>query len=735
MVHKRDIDRERIKELRDRLYSRGRQPVQSDDQSASKPKSVPKVPASWNSPEIVEKHNRTFTPKQPELRPTAGKSSTASAVKSSPVKSPTEPAVHKPSVEAVKTSTQPVSPVSVTKKAGSSISQPTISPQERALRTRPEEDSADSPVAKESLVTEDSTMATRKSSRKYRRYLLVGSGAIFVILMLIASFNMLLRDGNISGDNIEVNITGPYTVGSGEVLPLQVVVANNNSVPIEAATLIIEYPPETRSAQESGEELFVDRQPLEQIPPGQIVNIPIKAIIYGEENQEKTITASVEYRIEGSNSSFVTPKPASYTFQITSSPVVLNVSNLDKVSPGEEVEVELEVSSNSTTEINDILIRAEYPSAFDFSSADPDPVSGENVWRIDTLEPEESKTITITGVLTGNESDVQTLHFTAGIGSENEEYKLVSVLSTVSTEFTLEKPFFALDIDVGGSGADKNTVSPNSPTRITIKAKNTLSTSIYDAVIKAVLSGNALADTNVSVSEGFYNSVDNTITWDVSSVPSLAEIPPGETRQVSFTVEPFKLTERTPQILVDGSLKARRVFDSNATEQNLTTNQFVIKVASEVGLISETGYNSSVFADSGPIPPQAEKKTTYTLSFLISNTTNDVGDAVMRAVLPTYVTWLDKTSGAGSISFNESTREVIWEAGNIDANQSKIGSFQVSFLPSVTQIDTTPKLLGEQTLTVTDRFTGTKLSAKHRALTTELSTEAGYPEGNGMVVK
>lgn len=683
-----------IDHLRDRLYSRGQKSEQKRDAvpaESAKPKKQP-VPRSWSSSDSVRSQRSAFTPGTEAKQSPAKKTAPANPVADRPRTSAAEPA-----------------------------------------KPNPEKTAAS--LASVATMREDDDMPKRAKHRSYRKKILLGGLALFVFTIFIASVNLFLGGDNISGENINISIEGPFAVGGGEVLPLQVVVSNDNSVPIQAATLIIQYPAGTQSVEDAGKELFIQRLPLETINPGEVVSVPLRAVVYGDEDEEKTISIEMEYRIKGSNSTFA-KQVEPYRFKITTSPVVLSVESLSAVSSGEETDLTISVRSNSTNELKNVLVTAEYPFGFDFRRSDPEPVSGRNVWRIESLPPEGSAEIVLTGTFTGENASEQVLHFNVGIPSEDDPYELMSVFSSAQTDVTLEKPFFDVRVIPEGAGGQNNDViMPGSNTRVRVEAKNTLTTSIYDAVIKASLSGNALADTRVQAGRGFYDSATKTLTWDVSSVPDLREIEPGETVTLTFTLQPSQLTERTPQIAINTNVRARRVFDDNATEQSLGDEETVIKVASVMRLLSETGRDTGAFADHGPIPPVAEEETTYTLSFMITNSTNDLSDAAVSAVLPTYVSWLDATSGDGSLSYNATSREVSWDAGDLDANQSKIASFQVSFLPSVSQIGTTPTLLGEQTVSATDRFTGVTLQDTRDRLTTQLPSEAGYDRDSGVVTE
>lgn len=136
-----------------------------------------------------------------------------------------------------------------------------------------------------------------KPKRSYRKIILLFSFGVLLLALLVSGAYMLFGSNQISGNNINLSMNVPFSVAGGDVLPLQLSVTNQNSVAIESATLIINYPSGTKSAEEAGKDLYEERIPIEKIDPGQVLNIPTKAILFGEENEEKQIKATIEYRV------------------------------------------------------------------------------------------------------------------------------------------------------------------------------------------------------------------------------------------------------------------------------------------------------------------------------------------------------------------------------------------------------------------------------------------------------
>lgn len=580
----------------------------------------------------------------------------------------------------------------------------------------------------------DTSMAPKKKKRGYRLKLLLAGVIFFVSAVTISSLILIMGKPTISGENITVSVTAPFTIGGGEVLPVQVGVTNDNTVPIESATLIVEYPLGTKSANDERNELFVERLTLDTVASGQTVNVPLRAVVFGEENDEKDIKVSIEYRVSGSNATFF-KEATPLRFKISSSPIIVSADALKKVSSGQETEIELTITSNAQTTLSEVLIKAEYPLGFDFTSSTPEPDGARNVWVISDLDPEESTTITITGIVVGKETDEYAINFTVGVPNERDSFAMASVFATAQTQFEIEQPFLDIDLEVAGVINSEVVIEPGQQTGGAIEIMNTLDDTLYDIEVEVQLGGNALSDLDVGPPNGFYDSLNNKIVWDASNAPDLRELRPGRKTRLAFGLLPSETVKETPTITLAVNVKARRVSESEVAETLNGTAQSVVKVSSQPNVLADVGFNSGLFNDRGSVPPKAEVETTYTISFMAENGTNNLGDAVVTATLPSYVRWLDNTSGAGSFSYDASQRIVTWNAGDVSANAASFASFQVGFISSKTQIGTTPVLVGEQRLRATDLFTGTVVRDVNSAITTEMSTETGQPKGNGRVTE
>jgi len=565
-----------------------------------------------------------------------------------------------------------------------------------------------------------------KKSLSYRTIIILASMIAFVTVVVATSIYLFLGGNQFSSAQITVNVSGPLTISGGEVLALEAVVENNNNAPLESAVLIVQYPAGTRSTDAGQRNLFEERIPLNAIAAGDSVTVPVEAVVFGEENQEGSVQVTLEYRMTGSNGTF-SKKIDPFVYKISSSPLIINVSAIEKVSAGQSVEVELQLRSNATTPLRDILVSAVYPNNFDFTSAEPSPSHRTSEWVVSEIAPSETKTITITGIVVGQQDEEFQLQFRAGASQQDNQFALGPVLANATANFEIEQPF--IDVGVVFNGLEQEVVTLRTGQIINglVQIRNTLSDTLYDVVVEASISGNVLQRQEVSVNDGFFDSNDDVIRWDTSSNENLQQLSPGQTMNFTFTIKPNEQVQ-TPAFAVVANTFARRVSEPRATEQLIGTAEGEVKFTSVVAVARQADYVR------GPIPPVADEETVYSITLAVDAGGNDITGAVVSTALPQYVNWKDVISGAGSLAFNPVSQELVWTVGDVSAGEQKIVTFEIGLEPSQNQVRTTPALLGTQRLRATDRFTNTVVRAENIPVSSELSRESGYSENNGRVV-
>ncbi len=555
------------------------------------------------------------------------------------------------------------------------------------------------------------------------------AAAFFVIAGGITAFILFLGGRSVSSDHVDISIEGPTTVAGGEGVPLLVTVKNANPVAVTNVSLTLQYPDGTTEADDTSKALTHYTESLDDLPAGGSVRKTARAAFFGKENQKVSIPITVEYRTGNSNAVFV--KKAQYEFTISTSPVGLTVTSLSEVASGQSVTLSVLVRSNASASLENVAVRAEYP--FGFSPTAP---SG-TLFPIGSLAPGEEREIRVTGTLSGQDGEERVFRFTAG-SLKSESSKDFGISYTANdTTVTIAKPFFTVALGLNRDDAPTIVAKAGEPIAGLLTWTNALPVAIQDGAISVALTGDALDAGSVDVTNGFYRSSDKTIRYDRDTVAGLASLKSGDTGNGSFTLMTKTGSAmnqlRNPSITLAVSVSGRRVGQNNVPESVSSTLTRTIKIQSDLSLAMRAVRTTGPFKNTGPWPAVADQETTYTVLLTAGNTVNTVANTVAKMKLPSYVRFTGGGNTQGGVTYNEATREVSWNLGDVAPGASREAAFQIALLPSVSQKGTSPTLVSDGTISGFDRFVQKQVDAAAPSIDTELKTDPAYQSSNGVV--
>ena len=561
----------------------------------------------------------------------------------------------------------------------------------------------------------------------------------FIFAVAVAAFIWWSQSNIVSGGNIAIEISAPVAISGGDPFDTTFNITNTNKVAVEAATLLIEYPVGFYSVSNNAELPRLSKE-LGAIAPGQSVKESISTLLYGEENTNKVTSITLEYRMAGSNATL--KKTTSYSVKIASSPINVKLAVPKEMSSGQEVELTVDIGSNSKDPLGALVVDAVYPLGFTFESAVPAPTYGNSTWRIPSLAPQEKRTIKIIGVIEGQESEEKITKISVGTENPKDE-RLIGVVYNAATESsTVTKPVIGIDVAINNVKSQENVAALNKGVRVDVFWQNNNPTRVSDITIEVKLKGSVLDKYSLYASGGgFYRSIDNTIVWSKTSSHELAAADPDAKGTVSFSFSPISLgvdsgrLVKNPQIIFEVRAGGVRVSDVSSSEKVSTFISRNVKFETDLKLAAKGLFFSGPFQNTGPIPPQADRETTYTVSMSARNSANNTSNVIAKTTLPIYVKWTGKVSPDGEdISFNENTGEVSWNVGRIPSGGSRDASFQISLMPSLSHLNLSPALTGDFSLSATDDFTKTEVSDKRPALTTYISGDPQFSSNDANVV-
>jgi hypothetical protein len=559
----------------------------------------------------------------------------------------------------------------------------------------------------------------------------------------LSAFFLIHGVRTVSNDNIVITVVpSPSAIASGNVVTLSVTIQNKNPAAISDSDISLTFPDGTRSASDVTQALVRYPVTLGTIPAGGTVTRTVQAVLFGSVNQTIDIPTVFEYHTANSNALFTKQQDSVLT--ITSSPLTLTADPIGSVASGQPFTINLTVRSNATTPLTNIGIAAQYPFGFTIQKASVQGVAasiGTPFFSIGTLAPGEQRTISVTGVLNGAENDQRDFQFTVGTQKADGTSALNVAYASQTTPITVARPFLAVALSLNHSNTDPTIIIPGEAVSGIVTWVNSLMSAMSNAQVTIKLTGNALDPSSVLASNGFYNSSSNTILFTQQTDPSLTVLNPGDTGNgvFSFTTKTGAAfnTLRNPTVQLSVSVSGTPVGGSQQSITNTLTN--TVKVATDLELATRIVHSTGPFPNSGPWPPVPNQPTTYTVLMSVTNTVNSIGGATATMILPSYVTFTGKlTPTDGSLTYDETSRTVTWHIGDVPpgtgtATPPQTAAFQISVTPSVSQSQTTPILVGNQTLTGTDRFTSAQVGNTAPALTTQAGTDPAYKTTFGTV--
>ena len=569
-------------------------------------------------------------------------------------------------------------------------------------------------------------------------------GALVFCLIAVGAGAYIFFNGSnfISGNNIGIDITGPVSVPGGTPVTFGITITNKNSVALKSANLVVHYPSGATNPEDTTQSLEDQTVSLGDLAAGGTVTKSVSAVIFGEQNSQKKIVADVAYGIAGSNSTFT--KEASYDVVVNASPIGITVNSLQEVISGQQFDLKITVKSNAQNTVKNVLLKATYPFGFSYKSASMPPSTSDNTtWSIGDIPPGGERTITIKGMLTGEDTDVRAFHFALGSRSSSNPNAIGTTFIDTEQVLAIKKPFVSLAINLNDDSSRNDYVGAfGKPITVNVKWSNNLPETLTNVVITAHITGNAYDKNNVSAWTGFYRSVTDDVVWDQKTNPELASVAAGANGSVSFTSTPSESQAldgrvRQPQLSIAVQAAGNRTESSNVPLTTGATSR-TARIVGDASLSGRIIRTTSAFANTGPIPPVAERQTSYTVVWSVDSSSNQLRNTVVTASLPPGVSWGNQISlSTEDVSYDKNSGVVTWNAGDITSTTSNGArrevQFQIVLEPSVSQVGSAPVLINQASLTATDAWTNTTVQSTQGYLTTSFSTDPNYKPGNDTV--
>ena len=588
----------------------------------------------------------------------------------------------------------------------------------------------------------------QKDSAAHPLFVKVFIAALVFFVIAVGVSGYLFYSGSlmVSGEKVALEVSGPVSVGAGETVDLDVFIANQNQVALQNAELTAQFASNARDPEEPTQQRGREQISLGTIEPDEQVRRSFSTLLLGEEGASSSVRFTLEYGIANSNARLVSSKKHSLT--LGSSPVSVSIDSPTEVNADQEVSFDIMLTNNVNKPVEGLLLKSSYPSDFIFRRADPSPLEDQSVWDIGTMEPQESRTITVTGIMQSQPSEERTFRFRLGQRT-GAATNIDSLFAKRQRTLKIREPYLGLDVSVGEYDPEQFSAEPGEPVSVNVALTNNMPVRALNSRISLKPSGNVFDPDKVQINsgEGFYRSVNDTVVWNRDTDSRLQALSSGGQYKAGATIGTLRFGQEgktltqmvNPHLDVDIDIEADQRSRADLPDTVSASRSYRLKMNTVPSLEARTLYGTGPFETSGPIPPTVDQRTTYNVRLTAKNTYNSMEETVVFGALPSYVQWTGQKNRE-SLTFNPTTRTFRWEVGELqrqagNGRPSRTAAFQVGIRPSVNQQGQTPTLVQNIRMQGTDQYTGSTLRVDANKVTTKISPLPGFSQSDDAVVE
>lgn len=547
---------------------------------------------------------------------------------------------------------------------------------------------------------------------------------ITVLILVSIGLFVFLYIGS-RGQEVRLAIQASARTESGAILTIPVVVRNVSREILTDGEVVLTVPSGSLIRQDGRDAAAPARivRRVKDLLPEQTEVVEFEVRLFGSEGEKREVEAAYLYRPESMRARFTAR--AGQTIEIASVPLSLSWEFPETLTRGQDVAITVRYLLQSKSPFRDVAFQILYPPGFSFKSADPAPTLGETLWVLGTLEPHREGVIVIRGSISGEEGEVKA--FRGSLGAYNTLTNEWAPYVESTRDLTIAvSPLF---VEGSYAGSRDAILSHGSTINFAIRYKNNTPAAIKNVTVRAWVEGIGIDPARIQpANEGVVEFGTGAIIWGPGNVIGLREVAPGQGGTLGFSSY-----LRTPPLMRSEADKEQTVklhtvieaatFPVSLQGTKLTGEDVVeFKTGTVTSFAANVFYNSPIIPNTGPIPPRAGEKTTYTIHWEVRNYTNDLADVEVRSRLATNVAWEEALQTQGNpISYDSASGVVRWRIGRVGAGTgvitpALIGAFQVSIIPSAVDEQRRLVLVQESEFIARDTFVNEAIKQKASAL-------------------
>ena len=580
--------------------------------------------------------------------------------------------------------------------------------------------------------------------------------SFFVLAVGIAGTFLFFKKNEVPLNRMESSLVATNSVESGKVYEYNLNIENNTKYDFTDINIYVNYPSgvvdsDTKEIKDN-EEIHID-----ELKHGVAQKIRKKIILYGEPQEKKKISISIEYLIRGY--SVILKQKKEFFVRMETSPVFVKVNTIKDITTDKEFDINIEVSSNSNTDLKNVVLIATYPNGFDIVDYKPEAIfhtDNKNVFLIPELKIGEKKVIHLKATLKGNNADKKVLNFIAGSVKKGSENEIAIKYFKTQKTILIKKPGLDLVLECGAEKDSEGNYILNTQRDLECKyiLSNNLTSKMTNLNIKLNYPDDLIVEDKTKANKAYIDSNNNEILWNSNTdKKDFTVLRGGGTIEGEFS---FRLKDvsdlsgyvKNPSMDWKFVLTGMNFDNDNKIGKIETVQEQKIKINSDVRLFAESHYRKdeveetkwSPWENEGGPTPHVGQKTTYAIKWSIYNAFNRLKDIKVVARLPLGVSYENIIFPENSyVSYDKKTREIKWLIKKIEPfigykTDPKILEFKVGYIPTLNDVGRKTILVENPVLYARDTFTGKDITLHVKNVDNKLLGE-GFKYDIGVVQK
>lgn len=545
---------------------------------------------------------------------------------------------------------------------------------------------------------------------------------IFTLVLAAVGYGFW-RKNIYSKEELKMEMIGPKEAQLGQEVEYVVKYKNNGEFRLENPSLMFVAPDFSIKDDKIYTQEVIEADKLGgAIYPGEERSISFKTRLVGKAGDAKIAKATLSYQPKNLSARY--ESATTYTTVMKDVPIDLDMDLSSTVEANKNFHFKINYYSNVDWLLTDLRLNIDYPAGYAFSQAAPKSLD-KNEWSIPVLNKNQSGIIDVTGQLTGDVGEGKVFRARIGMWKDGQYLPL----KEIERGTKIVKPTVSMRQTVNG---ESNYVAkPGEWLHYEVYYKNISDSELYNLVMVDKLEGGMFDFSTVRSDSGSVQTGDNSIVFDWKQSDKLAYLPTMEEGKAEFWI---KLKDDLSNLGQPGL--------NNKVMIGVAREDFTTKVSSKLELQQKVFYSDEIFGNSGQLPPQAGLPTTYTVTWQAKNYYADVKGVTVRAVLPPEVVFnSDKifpAEQAGKLTYDNNTRELTWNIGDMTAGQGMISSplnisYQVTLTPSDSQVGSKAGIIGQAMMTGEDGWTESTLESAAPAIDSASISDPGMTPERGIV--